>query len=540
MLPEVADRRLSRGDQQYAMGEWSGLAGDATALTLASHDGTPADRAVRALQLIEMGRGVLYSQTLNMRSDLAELRERHPDLARRFEVLRDELDRPTEMASPTEPDELVSAAVRAVDAAEQRRSRADELQATLDNIRTQSGFASFALPPAVGELLAQADSGPVVSFNVSRYRSDALLLTSDGIKSLNLPGLTYDLVIDQIQTFHAALETAADPCTSPLTRKGAQATLHAVLGWLWDAAAEPVLCSLGFAGEPTAGQPWPRVWWAPGGLLSLLPLHAAGHHSDSLQATLQAGEPRTVMDRVVSSYTTTIRALHHARRHHTFAPPVSRALVVAMPTTPGVPGRLDHVSEEAAMLCGLLPEPTLLMEPDAEADGTAALGAKTRPTKALVLKTLSDCGIVHFACHGAHDPDDPSRSILLLHDHESDPLTVASLAEVRMDSAQLAYLSACRTAFMGSVELIDEAIHLTSAFQLAGFPHVIGTLWEINDEVASKMAADFYAELGGATEQHGRLDTDAAARALHHTVRKVRDRYPNSPYLWAAHLHAGI
>ncbi|MHB6910207.1 CHAT domain-containing protein [Streptomyces sp. CB02959] len=540
LLPEVADRRLSRGDQQHAMGKWSGLAGDAAALALASHEGTPADRAVRALQLIEVGRGVLHSQALDMRSDLAELRECHPDLAYRFEVLRDELDRPMEMASPTEPEGQVSAAVRAVKAEEQRRSRADQLQATLYNIRTQEGFASFARPPAVSELLAQATSGSVVSFNVSHYRSDALLLTSDGIESLNLPDLTYDLVIDQIQTFHRALETVADPRTSPLTRKEAQATLHAVLEWLWDAAAEPVLRSLGLTGEPSPGQSWPRVWWAPGGLLSLLPLHAAGHHSEPPRAGLRDREPPTVMDRVVSSYTTTIRALHHARRHLTSTPTVSRSLIVAMPTTPGVQGRLDHVSEEAALLCGLLPEPMLLMEQDAEVDGMTASGPGTRPTKARVLKTLSDCGIVHFACHGAHDPDDPSQSLLLLHDHERDPLTVASLAEMRMDSAQLAYLSACRTAFMESVELIDEAIHLTSAFQLAGFPHVIGTLWEINDEVASHMAADFYAELGGGTDQHGGLDTDAAARALHHTVRKVRDRYPKLPYLWAAHLHAGI
>ncbi|MFE6018520.1 CHAT domain-containing protein [Streptomyces sp. NPDC056441] len=538
LLPEVADRRLSRGDQQHAMGKWSGLAGDAAALALDSHEGTPADRAVRALQLIEVGRGVLHSQALDMRSDLAELRERHPDLAHRFGVLRDELDRPMEVASPTKAEGQVSPAVRAVDAEEQRRSRADQLQATLDNIRTQEGFATFARPPAISELLAQANSGPVVSFNVSHYRSDALLLTSDGIESLNLPDLTYDLVIDQIQTFHRALATVADPRTTPLTRKEAQATLHAVLEWMWDAAAEPVLRSLGFTGGPTPGQSWPRVWWAPGGLLSLLPLHAAGHHSEPPRAGLQ--EPRTVMDRVVSSYTTTIRALHHARRHHASTPSVSRSLIVAMPTTPGVPGRLDHVSEEAALLCGLLPEPTLLTEPDAEADGLTTPGSETRPTKARVLKSLSDCGIVHFACHGAHDPDDPSQSLLLLNDHERDPLTVASLAEVRMDSAQLAYLSACRTAFMESVELIDEAIHLTSAFQLAGFPHVIGTLWEINDEVASHMAADFYAELGGGTDQHGCLDTDAAARALHHTVRKVRNRYPKSPYLWAAHLHAGI
>ncbi|MFK0288902.1 CHAT domain-containing protein [Streptomyces sp. NPDC090442] len=542
LLPEVADRRLRRGDQQHAMGKWSGLAGDAAALALASHEGTPTDRAVRALQLLETGRGVLHSQALDMRSDLAELRECHPDLAQRFQTLRSELDRPMELtASPADPTGQVRTAISAVDAGEHRRDLVGQLQATLDRIRDQDGFAGFARPPAVAELLAEAAFGPVVSFNVSHYRSDAMLLTSEGIVSLNLPDLTYDLVIDQIQTFHQALETAADPRTTPLARKEAQATLRAVLEWLWDAAAEPVLRSLGFTAEPFPGQPWPRVWWAPGGLLSLLPLHAAGHHSEPPPAGLGEGEPRrTVMDRVVSSYTTTIRALHHARRHHTSTPSVSRSLIVAMPTTPGVRGRLDHVSVEAALLRDLLPKPMLLIEPDASADSTIAPGPEPRPTKARVLETLPDCGIVHFACHGAHDPDDPSRSLLLLHDHERDPLTVASLAGMRMDSAQLAYLSACRTAFMESVELIDEAIHLASAFQLAGFPHVIGTLWEINDEVASHMAADFYAELGRVTNQHGCLDTDAAAHALHHTVRKVRDQYPKSPYLWAAHLHAGI
>lgn len=65
--------------------------------------------------------------------------------------------------------------------------------------------------------------------------------------------------------------------------------------------------------------------------------------------------------------------------------------------------------------------------------------------KANVLALLPSCQIAHFACHGRSDPADPSRSLLLLHDHESDPLTVASLVPVKLDQAQLAYLSACRT-----------------------------------------------------------------------------------------------
>ncbi|MGW6708160.1 CHAT domain-containing protein [Streptomyces sp. NPDC054956] len=539
LLPEVADRRLGRGDQQHALGDWSGLSGDAAALTLASLDGEPADRALRALQLLETGRGVLHNQALDMRSDLAELRECHPVLAHRFEALRDELDRPTETTLPADPIGQVSAAVRAVDAGQHRRGLADELQATLTHIRAQDGFASFARPPAADELLAQAAFGPVVSFNVSRHRSDALLLTSNGIESLNLPDLTHDLAVDRIQAFHQALETVGDSQATPVARKEAQAILRTVLEWLWDVAVEPVLRSLGFMDEPSSGMPWPRIWWAPGGLLSLLPLHAAGHHSGRPKAGPTIGERRTAMDRVVSSYTTTIRALHHTRRRRTSAPSVRRSLIVAMPTTPGVQGRLDHVSEEVALLCDLLPKPTLLVEPDATGNGTTAPRSET-PTKNRVLDNLADCGIAHFACHGAHDPIDPSRSLLLLHDHERDPLTVASLAGVRTDSAQLAYLSACRTAFMASAELIDEAIHLTSAFQLAGYPHVIGTLWEVNDEIASRMAVAFYTELGRVTNRHGEIDVDESAHALHHAVRSIRDLYPKVPYLWAAHLHAGV
>lgn len=50
----------------------------------------------------------------------------------------------------------------------------------------------------------------------------------------------------------------------------------------------------------------------------------------------------------------------------------------------------------------------------------------------------------------------PSTSQLLLHDHNTDPLTVTSLAPIQLDHAWLAYLSACCTACNSSVEPIDE------------------------------------------------------------------------------------
>jgi hypothetical protein len=267
----------------------------------------------------------------------------------------------------------------------------------------------------------------------------------------------------------------------------------------------------------------------------LLPLHAAGYHTDP------PGARRTIIDRAVSSYTPTIRALGHARqRYRAMAggdTPVADALalIVAMRTTPGLGehGLLRHVSAEAAAVTSHLPRHLVLAEPHRPGPDTADPAAV--PTKSNVLFHLPACTIAHFACHGRTDPADPSQNQLLLHDHATDPFTVASLAPTHVANARLVFLSACHTAFTGA-RLLDESIHLASAFQLAGFPHVIGTLWEVDDEAAVDIAAAFYGSL--CADPHA-IDISYAAHALHNAVRSLRDRFPITPSLWAPYLHSG-
>src|SRR5699024_2157591 len=79
-----------------------------------------------------------------------------------------------------------------------------------------------------------------------------------------------------------------------------------LLEWLWDVVARPVLDALGFDGPIVDGN-WPRVWWVPTGVLSQLPLHAAGYHT--------RGGHETVIDRVMSSYASSVKALVHGRRY---------------------------------------------------------------------------------------------------------------------------------------------------------------------------------------------------------------------------------
>ncbi|MEJ8652797.1 CHAT domain-containing protein [Streptomyces sp. MS1.AVA.3] len=375
-------------------------------------------------------------------------------------------------------------------------------------------------------------------FNVSRYRSDALLLTRSGITHVELRHLTTRTLIEKVTAFHGALH-AATSGDSREQRREAQDILAGVLQWLWDTAAGPVLEVLGHRTTPSAEADWPRVWWVPGGLLGRLPVHAAGYHTDLADAPRR----RTVMDRVVSSYTPTVRALRHARQHTPVPDTPAQGLIVAMPTTPGLPGhgRLHHVDAEAELLRKHLPRTVLLREPDPAGPDSPS---PSTPTKAAVFDRLPACSIAHFACHGASHPTDPSKSRLLLHDHDSAPLTVASLALIRLDHAQLAYLSACNTAAIDTASLVDEAIHLTSAFQVAGFPHVVGTMWEIDDQTAVTVADAFYTRL---RTPDGTIDTSRAAWALNQAVRDLRDGQDlpakldrtTVPFLWAAYLHAG-
>ena len=529
LLGEVAPRQLERSDQQYAIGGFAGLAGDAAALALADTGAgaSRGERAARALGLLEAGRAVLLSQALDTRSDLTDLRHQHPELAARFTELRADLDQPEDLSAPVVSPDLSPALPGR--AAENRRRLAGEFTAVLKLIRALDGFASFGLPPAASDLLGEAGLGPVVTFCVSTHGSYALLLTEDGITSLELPGLGYETLIGQINSFHQARRTAANPGIAVAGRITAERKLLEILEWLWDAAAGAVLDALGFRQPPPPGAAWPRIWWVPGGLLSLLPIHAAGYQTPAL-----GGEQtwHTVMDRVISSYTPTIRALRHARQHPSAA--AGRALIVAMPATPGLPGggKLPNVLAEVARVRGLLPDSVLLAEPGDQRAGKSS----GIPTRANVLRQLPDCPVVHFACHGFTDPADPSRSLLVLHDHDSAPLTIASLAPVDLGQAQLAYLSACDTAPTSTGGLIDEAIQLTNAFQLAGFPHVIGTLWEISDQMAVTIAGSFYTTLRTGP---GTVDTSRAALALHDAARAARDELPRTPSLWAAYIHAG-
>ena len=519
----VAPRSLTRGDQEYLLEDLGGLAADAVACCV--HAGL-VDRAV---ELFEQGRGVLLGQALDTRTDLTTLTEQHPGLAARFTALRDDLDRADDPAGPlaamptgTEMAATEGRAEAARRGMERRRAAATAFDQVIAEIRELPDFHGFLRPPRLTELAAAASEGPVVIVAVSGFGSHALILTGSGVlASVPLAGLTPETVYDQVVAFLGALDDAWSPAAGASDRAVAEQRLGDMLRWLWEELAAPVLARLGITGPPGDGQPWPRLWWCVSGLLSFLPVHAAGHHDTRTDAA-----PATVIDRVISSYTPTLRALAHARRPApaTVAGAADQpraegpVVAVAMPHTPGA-SDLPGAQEEVIGLQQLLPGQV-----------TALTGSQA--THDTVLAALPAGRWAHFACHGASDPSNPSASCLLLTDHRQRPLTVVDMARLRLDDARLAFLSACSTAQPGG-RLADEAIHLASAFQLAGYRQVIATLWPVGDQHAVDLAADIYTDLITVS------DGDVAG-AVHTAVRRMRRRWGwDTPSVWASHIHTG-
>jgi tetratricopeptide (TPR) repeat protein len=551
LLPEVAPRQLARTDQQRQIGGFAGLAADAAAYALADErpGQTRAQRAARALSLLEHGRGILLSQALDTRSDLTDLRRSRPDLAERYERLRDLLDRPlAEVPADLSPDGGAWAAASAT--GPDRSQLARDFAVTVAEIRRGDGFAGFMFPPPPENLADAAGSGTVV-FNVSRLRCDAILIKSSGqinksagghIDYVPLPLLTPDSLAEKIDRFRAAQELRLGGRARQDAAPDAERTLLEILEWLWDVAARPALDGLHFDGRPN---PWGlyEVKWVPGGLLSQLPIHAAGRHRAAVDADgspvlgPDGRQPPTVMDRVISSYAPTVRALSNAysQARASWQARPARSLIVAMPVAPAPEARAD-AAEAARQLHAILPGAVVLMPSPGPGESHAAL-VTGEPSAAEVLSRLNDCEIAHFMCHGVTDPVDPSRSRLLLGDEQGgDPLTVSELRFVRLGAARLAYLSACSTARNESAELADESIHLASAFQLAGFPHVIGTLWEVDADVARAVAGQFYLRISA---DRGFPDVNRTATVLHGITRDLRAEDMGSPFAWAAYLHVG-
>ena len=514
ILPLVCDRYLSREDQQYAILEISGLASDACSLSI------KVGHVQQGLEQLEFGRGIILGYLMDGRSDLTKLQKDHPHLANEYDALRFRAYTDIEEKEPVIRAQLLK----------ERREAATRLEACLHRVRLESGYERFLLGPTVDELQRSASEGPIVIVNATDIGCDAIIVSTSKVHAIPLPEMDSSQAPPFFQKKLGRYRAMNHQQWRKFERDIEDDTWGAgfeQMSWLWLCCVKPILKELKGI-QASDSHELPRVWWIGTGIASSFPFHAAGQYNKELESYQDS---ENTLSQIIPSYTPTIKALSYARACATRAATTNRKepsiLIVTMPTTP------RHIS-----LPGVDHEKLAIQQMSKDFCRIKVLKS---PTVEQVLEDITGFDIAHFACHGSVDPEDPSNSHLLLQKSgpsglEVDELTVSQISKRNtVGQTWIAYLSACSTAGVETKSLADECLHLASGFQVAGFAHVIGSLWRANDDICVLLAKSFYCSLA---KLGIKRSNRAVAEALRNAILEIRSEFQD-PELWALFIHSG-
>ncbi|EIN05926.1 hypothetical protein PUNSTDRAFT_74062 [Punctularia strigosozonata HHB-11173 SS5] len=473
----------------------------------------------RAVEILEQGRAVFWAHILCLRSPFEAVPD---DLRAGLTFLARQLDRILD--SPNDADESKATELEAA----RRRQQSEEFNSLLEKVRRLPGLERFLLPDQFTMLARSAERGPVVMLVSSALACHAIIIKPSGdILSLALKRITEDWLVEAETAWHSGVMEARSALRERLSlvkagnRASSRRTRIAnVLHRLWQDVVQPVLLALNI--ESATGKTRPRLWWCPTGRFSHLPVHAAGT------------EECWCSDYVVSSYIPTLGSLLAARRAYK---PIKKndvqALVTAVPSTLLSEWSDLHwtVEEVGAVRQALSARATIGLrqgggKPDLllNSDGL---------TTGRLLEELPQANILHLACHGYQNPENPLKSGFVMRDSM---LTIEELMPVPLPNAFMAFLSACETA-KGDGRQPDQTVHLAATMLFAGFKSVIATLWSMEDIDGPTIAKSVYSDIFSNDGEH--LDPDEVAYALDEAIQKLRKDHPD-PSRWAPYVHLGM
>ncbi|KEP45513.1 aromatic di-alanine and TPR containing protein [Rhizoctonia solani 123E] len=461
-----------------------------------------------ALEWLEHARCVVWNQSLMLRSPLDQLYSSHPDLASQLESISSQLHTSSfNTCSPVASDPTTPEQV-----GQQRHRLATEYQSLLAQTRQIPGLETFLQPLKASKLISAVRNGPVVILNCHTDRCDALVIKPghNQIAHLPLPNYTEQRARSARSELDASLgkQGLRQRGFKLMYQTNSEVSFERVLGTLWSDIVQPVLSHLGFL-DDTPMNRLPHITWCPTGLLSFLPLHAAGDYS----------QPQSkVFNYAISSYIPTLTALP------TSAPSQlnrsCRVLAIGQATTAGqnpLPGTTEELAHVKAHMHDKAEYSQLF---DSQATTTAVLDA------------MEKYDWVHLACHANQNVRDPIQSGFHLH---NGILDLSAINQRSFKNKGLAFLSACQTA-TGDENLPDEAIHLASGMLMAGYPSVIATMWSVDDRDAPFVADKVYAQL----MKDGTLGNGEAGRALHYAIEGLRERVGEKEFgRWVPYIHIG-
>ncbi|KAH9978337.1 hypothetical protein BJV74DRAFT_953412 [Russula compacta] len=274
----------------------------------------------QAIEVLERGRGLLWSEMRGLRASIDQLHAVNLPLAEKFAAVNWNLEALTISGSPVAwmEDEQVSDR-KGMDPFDRlvvkRRKLVEERDSLISQIRAQPGFDTFLIPPSFDTLHSAAEGGPVILINHSKWRSDIIILTRDSPPSL-IP--TSDDFYDRAKGLHDKLLAARN---HGLDSSIYNDTLRYLLKELYDLVGRPVIERL----RKLDVEEQSRVWWCPTSVFCSLPLHAMG--------PIRSDGPTGLYfsDLYITSYTPTLSALIESRKLSTQPSGTPSMLLVVQP-----------------------------------------------------------------------------------------------------------------------------------------------------------------------------------------------------------------
>jgi CHAT domain-containing protein/tetratricopeptide (TPR) repeat protein len=425
----------------------------------------------RAVELLEQGRGVFWSQLTRLRSPLDDVLVSSPA----GKTLADEFTQLALLIRNTlnSPDADPHGSVCRLNL---------KLQGIVSSIRNLPGLSRFLLPSLFPDLQHAASGGPVIIVNASKYSCDALIIFLDR-DPVHIP---LQVTQEDVRELSTELHTLS------VRARRAEMTkdLAFFLRKLWDQIVSPIVDCL-----KTTHPSQSRIWWCPTAEFSVLPLHIAGPYRKGQQ---------NLPHLYISSYTPTLSALIHARRHAPSNSTTEQKRFIAI-------GQAKAAGESELVSVGAELD-NIGQRVDGLATFTRIDGKESCTSR--VIEGLGKNEWVHLACHGLPNRKEPFESAFALYDGH---FTIQRIIGCDFKNPEFAYLSACHTT-VGDEKSPDEVIHLASAMQFVGFRSVIGTMWAVDDGETNKITSTFYRHM---VDESGRLDHTRAAFALNKTMKSV-------------------
>ncbi|KAH0826175.1 hypothetical protein J3R83DRAFT_5598 [Lanmaoa asiatica] len=439
---------------------------------------------VEAIEALEGGRSVLWTQLVRAKTCLDELRltgEYGASLADAFDRLSFQLERVSGTSKISKD----------------AKPLLKEREAVAEQIRRVEGFRYYLKPIPFTELEKATLDGPVVILNASQHTCGALILLHN-TPPTHVP-LSHMRPLDVSQMATRFRELTGNPIAGD-----DEEALKYLLSDLWDLVVSPIVQRL-LSHTPMGS----RLWWCPAGAFTSIPLHAAGPYRE--------GGPN-LSQVYVSSYTPTLQALIRARAEIAHQVPRARRTSMidflkrkkskqslASQTIPTIVAightASDEICHELDLIRNRIPPsvPFRRMEGE-EVTSEAVLAAFREPVW------------LHLASPASLDSALPCHSEFATRDGA---LSLYDISNAR-PRAEFAFLSGqCNR---GDDSGLEEMMHLPASLQYSGVRSVIGTLWPVDGEAMRQVADAFYEE---AISKGRRMQYTNTAQSLNEALKAV-------------------